>query len=105
VARAAQREAVESRARALWKCARFGGAIGLAPAVRASVAAVTSQASKLALAQIAALAEVDRPAPAAIEAAQANLIHAVRVLELASGPDHAAALQDRGMAALARLRA
>jgi hypothetical protein len=104
-ARAAQREPVESRARALWKCTRFAGALGLEPAVRQSVAAVEAQANRLALEQIAALADADHPAPAAIEAARSNLIHAVRVLELASGPDQAEALQHRGLAALARLRA
>jgi hypothetical protein len=105
-ARAAQREAVESRARALWKCTRFAGAIGLERDVRETVAAVEEQTSRLALAPITALAAAPaEPAPAAIEAARATLIHAVRVLELVAGPDEAEALQHRGMAALARLRA
>ena len=84
----------------------FAGAIGLEHDVRQTVEAVEEQASRLALAPITALAAAPaEPAPAAIEAARATLIHAVRVLELVAGPDEAEALQHRGMAALARLRA
>src|SRR5262249_10902827 len=97
-AREAARETAESRAHALWKCARFAGKIGMDREVRETIKTVEDSTTRLAMAQLQALGSDARPD--AIEEAQASLIHAVRVLELVAGPDRADALRVRGSEAL-----
>jgi hypothetical protein len=100
----ARRESAESRAHALWKCARFAGKIGLDREVRATIKTVEEAATRLALEQLRAV-ETGSAAPGSIDAVEASLIHAVRVLELISGSERADALRLRGTAVLDRLRA
>ncbi len=103
-ARETQREAAEQRARALGKCARFAGKIGLDGEVRKTIKAIERAAELVAIGLLTAL-ERGNGAAADAEASAATLGHAVCILELVAGPDRADELRKRGFGLLDRLRA
>lgn len=104
--RDALRESAEARAHALWKCARFAGTIGMDRDVVQAARAVEDTAARIALDRLKTLERAGAGvADEAIDAATADLIHAVRVVELVAGSDKADLLRRRGFDVIDRLRA